>query len=303
VIDGSTGTNIIAGTAYLDILDFSATTLVNIAKIDGGAGDDTITGSAGNDVILGGAGRDTLSGGAGDDFLDGGSGADSLAGGLGNDTYVVNTSNDEITENSNEGIDTVQSIASYTLAANVENLTLTGTGNTIATGNSLDNVLTGNSGINTLNGNAGNDTLSGGAGDDILKGGTGDDRYRFDTGWGADTLIENDATAGNTDTVAFGAGINFLDLVFTQNGSNLVINRHGSADSVTVQNWYGGSACQTEVFQAADGSTLLNTRVDQLIQAMAQFSATHGGVTWDQAIDQNPNEVEAVISAYWQPAA
>jgi hypothetical protein len=36
---------------------------------------------------------------------------------------------------------------------------------------------------------------------------------------------------------------------------------------------------------------------------MAQFSANNGGITWDQAIDQNPTQVQAVIAAYWQVAA
>jgi hypothetical protein len=35
---------------------------------------------------------------------------------------------------------------------------------------------------------------------------------------------------------------------------------------------------------------------------MAQFSANNGGITWDQAIDQNPTQVQAVIAAYWQAA-
>jgi len=33
---------------------------------------------------------------------------------------------------------------------------------------------------------------------------------------------------------------------------------------------------------------------------MASFSTSHGGITWDQAIDQNPTEVQAVLAAYWQ---
>ena len=55
------------GTAAGNVLDFSATTLVNIARIDGGDGNDQITGTTGNDVIVGGAGNDTLRGGGGVD--------------------------------------------------------------------------------------------------------------------------------------------------------------------------------------------------------------------------------------------
>jgi hypothetical protein len=45
--------------------------------------------------------------------------------------------------------------------------------------------------------------------------------------------------------------------------------------------------------------TLLSTQVDQLIQAMAGFTA-QTGLTWDQAIDQQPQEVQAVLAASWQ---
>jgi len=45
---------------------------------------------------------------------------------------------------------------------------------------------------------------------------------------------------------------------------------------------------------------LLNTQVDQLIQAMASFSQ-QTGLTWDQAIDQRPQDVQAVLAANgWQ---
>jgi hypothetical protein len=84
--------------------------------------------------------------------------------------------------------------------------------------------------------------------------------------------------------------------------NNLVARLHGSTDTLATTNWYRGTAYQVEVFQASDGSTLANTQVDQLIQAMAQFSANNGGITWDQAIDQNPTEVQAVLAAYWQAA-
>src|SRR5581483_7542413 len=81
---------------------------------------------------------------------------------------------------------------------------------------------------------------------------------------------DNDATGGNQDTVAF--GVNPLDVVFTRSGNNLQMKLHGGTDSLTVNAWYGGTSNQTEILRAQDSSTLLNTQVDQLIQAMAQFS-------------------------------
>ena len=38
------------------------------------------------------------------------------------------------------------------------------------------------------------------------------------------------------------------------------------------------------MFQVADGRSLLHTQVEQLIQAMATFSANNGGISWAQAI-------------------
>jgi Ca2+-binding RTX toxin-like protein len=221
--------------------------------------------------------------------LTGNSAANALAGGAGNDIYVVGAG-DSVVENPGEGTDTVQSSVTYALDANVENLTLTGTAAINGTGNALNNSLTGNAAANTLDGGAGADTLTGGKGNDT---------YFFNPGWGQDTIVENDVTAGNTDTVLFGGSLRPLDLVLSRAVNNLAITRHGSTDKATVQSWYSGAAYQAEVIQAGDGSRLLSTQVDLLIQAMASYSA-QTGLTWDQAIDQRPQEVEAVLAGYWQ---
>jgi Ca2+-binding RTX toxin-like protein len=77
-IDGGLGVNTLVGTPNKDRIDLSATQLLNIGSIDGGAGNDTLTGSGGNDVIIGGKGSDLLAGGAGNDTLTGGAGADNF---------------------------------------------------------------------------------------------------------------------------------------------------------------------------------------------------------------------------------
>jgi hypothetical protein len=68
---------------------------------------------------------------------------------------------------------------------------------------------------------------------------------------------------------------------------------------MTVRNWYLGASTQIETLQAGNGEVLLNTQVDQLIQAMAAFTQ-QSGLTWDQAIDQRPQDVEVVLAASWQ---
>jgi hypothetical protein len=110
---------------------------------------------------------------------------------------------------------------------------------------------------------------------------------------------ENDATAGNTVTLRFGAGITPLDLMLERQVNDLRMALYGIADQITIQNWYTGAAAQTEVIQAGTGEQLLNTQVEQLIQAMAGFSA-QTGLTWEQAIAQRPEDVQAILAANWQ---
>ena len=208
--------------------------------------------------------------------LRGNSAANVLTGGAGNDTYVVSTG-DTVVENLNEGTDTVQSDVTWTLGANLENLTLTGTAASNATGNSLANTLTGNAAANQLAGGLGNDTL---------RGGLGNDKYLVNRGEGQDLISENDGTVGNSDRLLYDATINPLDLVLSRQANDLRLAIHGSTDSVTLQNWYSApTTAQVETIQAGNGQTLLSTQVDQLIQAMAGFTA-QTGLTWDQAIDQ-----------------
>ena len=87
--------------------------------------------------------------------------------------------------------------------------------------------------------------------------------------------------------------------MISRQANDLRLSVHGSTDFVTVQNWYTSSSNRTETIQAGNGQTLLSTQVDQLIQAMAGFTQ-QTGLTWDQAIDQQPLEVQAVLAASWQ---
>ncbi|MEM9792313.1 MAG: calcium-binding protein [Pseudomonadota bacterium] len=91
-----------AGTAVGKFTD----TLIQIERVFGGAGDDTIGGSGarntlsggdgddeisgrgGNDDVFGNAGADVLLGNGGSDFLDGGTAKDTLNGGTGNDRLL-----------------------------------------------------------------------------------------------------------------------------------------------------------------------------------------------------------------------
>jgi Ca2+-binding RTX toxin-like protein len=256
------------------------------------------TGNSLNNILIGNGAVNTLTGGAGDDTLDGGVGADKLIGGTGNDTYFVDNASDVITENAGEGIDTVNSTLAYTLATNVENLTLLGTTAINGTGNTVDNILTGNSAANTLTGNAGNDTLDGKAGDDILVGGTGNDTYVLDRGYGSDTIRENDATSGNTDVAQFMAGIGSDQIWLQHVGNNLEASIIGTTDKLIFENWYSGSAYHVEQLKTSDNKMLLDSRVDNLVQAMASFAPPSMGQTTLQPDYQTA--LAPVIAANWQ---
>lgn len=135
-----------------------------------------------------------------------------------------------------------------------------------ATGNELANVITGNRGDNILTGNKDNDTLIGMAGNDT---------YRFARGDGQDTVIDIDASVGNTDVLQL-TNINQTNLWFRHVGSDLQIDVLGSSDRITLKDWYVNGASGTdnhiERIKTADGLTMYDTDVERFVQAMAAFA-------------------------------
>lgn len=267
-------------------------TLTGTAAVNG-------TGNAGDNILIGNSAVNTLTGGLGNDRLDGLAGADKLIGGVGNDTYVVDNSADTLTELANEGTDTVESSLTWTLATNFENLKLTGTGAINGTGNSANNALTGNAAANLLSGGAGNDTLDGQAGSDSLNGGAGNDTYILGRGYQVDTISDNDSTAGNTDVAQFLSGIAADQIWFKKTGTNnLDVSIIGTSDKFVVTDWYLGSAYHVEQFKTSDGKTLLDTKVQSLVDAMAAFAPPPAGQT--TLSDSYQAQLSSVIAANWK---
>ncbi len=204
-----------------------------------------------------------MASGSGDDTADGGAGNDTMTGGSGNDVL-----------RGGDGIDSLD-------------------------GGSGDDQLMGGAGNDTMTGGSGADQFTGGTGNDTMSGGSANDLYNFSRGDGQDTINDSDPFQGNQDKLLFGTTINPLDLVIARQANDLRLTIHGTTDAVTIQNWYTNpTANQVEDLQAGNGQHLLNTQVDQLIQAMASFSQ-QTGLTWDQAIDQRPQEVQTVLAASW----
>jgi Ca2+-binding RTX toxin-like protein len=234
------------------------------------------TGNALYNALRGNTGSNTLTGGAGDDTMWGMAGADQLFGEDGNDQLM--------------GDDGAGGISDDTLDGGAGDDSLWGEG-----GNDM---LTGGAGNDTLTDSAGNDTLDGGAGADFLSGGMGNDTYRLGRGYGADLIMDNDLTAGNTDIAQFLAGVSRDQIWFQQNGNDLVASIIGTSDQLTVQNWYAGSVSHVEQFKTADGSTLLDSNVQNLVNAMAAFAPPAPGqetLPPNYAAALNP-----VIAANWQ---
>jgi Ca2+-binding RTX toxin-like protein len=254
-----------------NVENLTLTGTANMSGI-GSSTNNVLIGNNGHNILAGVSGNDTMAGGDGNDSLLGGSGDDRLVGGVGDDMLNAGSGNDLL--DGGDGVDTLG-------------------------GGSGNDQLLGGAGDDTLIGGAGNDTLTGGGGNDMLIGGAGDDIYYFSRGDGQETILDFDLFPGNRDEARFGATITPLDLVLSRQTNDLRMAIHGSSDQLAVRNWYLGTGNQLETVQAGNGQVLLSTQVDQVIQAMAAFSQ-QTGLTWDQAIDQRPQEVEAILAASWQ---
>jgi Ca2+-binding RTX toxin-like protein len=158
--------------------------------------------------------------------------------------------------------------------------------------------LQGLGGDDRLLGKGGDDVLVGGSGNDLLEGGDGSDSYLFAAGWGADLLVEASDDPLATDRVLFGSGMQPLDLGFSRVEDDLLVARHRSGDSVRISDWFVDGA-SIETFHTSDGAVLAGDDVNRLIESMASFTATTG-LDWSDAVDQQPDEVRALLAGYWE---
>ncbi|WP_187355578.1 hypothetical protein, partial ['Paenibacillus yunnanensis' Narsing Rao et al. 2020] len=125
----------------------------------------------------------------------------------------------------------------------------------------------------------------------------GNDTYVFGKGYGNDTIVEY---GGGKDTVEL--KLDCEEVIFEKSGSNLLLRVADSTDSLMVSGWQSSGSYQTEVFQTQGGRRLLNTQVDQLIQAMASFT-TAQGMDWSQALSQRKEDTQQILAQFWSPKA
>lgn len=186
------------GTIGADSIDLSGATLINVERIDGGDGADTIIGSAGNDRIHGGQGNDSLNGGAGDDtfMVSYNSGLDSLAGGDGTDTVRAFTNRTSVTIPHVSGVEVFDGTgyADFrligTAAADLIDLSgLTLLNVERVDGGSGADTIIGNTAANRIAGGTGVDSISAGDGNDTILAAWDSDRDYIDGGDGTDTIL------------------------------------------------------------------------------------------------------------------
>ncbi|PUB88041.1 MAG: hypothetical protein DBP00_07365 [gamma proteobacterium symbiont of Ctena orbiculata] len=119
-----------------------------------------------------------------------------------------------------------------------------------AIGTAYNDNLIGNETDNNLEGQNGDDELWGGLGNDILNGGDGDDIYNYNIGDGHDVII-NDVISN--DTIVFGAGIVFEDIVISFSNNDMILSLPGNG-SITISDYDLGSGVSRDYFHFSDSS-------------------------------------------------
>jgi len=76
--------------------------------------------------------------------------------------------------------------------------------------------------------------------------------YLFGIGSGQDTITENDATAGNADTIRLKAGVLPSDVKLSRDNNALILSINGTTDNLTIF-----------IYQLIDGGPLCNRAVEE----------------------------------------
>ncbi len=244
---------------------------------------DVLTGTANADWMTGLAGNDTLRAGAGNDFMFGGTGDDQMFGEEGDDILSGDAGNDQMAG---------------------------GAGNDLMTGGDGNDIMNGDAGNDLLMGAAGNDTINGGDGDDIIIGSYGNDTfiasagrdvYRFGYGDGQDTYIGSDqAGIVGTDIIALEDNVKKESLWFERVDNDLVMKILNTTDSMTFKDWYYSNDPKRYVqgIYTADAALSYN-QVNQLVNAMASFSANDGTTAYGVTTASIPQSVQTTINQVW----
>lgn len=295
-LDGYAGNDFLQGGAGDDVL---AGWRGN-DQLRGAGGADILDGGPGNDLLVGGEGADTLIGGAGDDELvgDGGSdtyvytaggGTDVVSGGDPTDVLIfADIASPAVTfsrQASGDLVATVVGGGSVTISGFYNNAEVgiarvdfadgvSVSGEALLqltlrpiTGTAGSDVIIGTPYADVVQAGAGDDDLDGGGGDDVLGGGAGIDTYRLRPNGGADTLVEDGASAS---VIELSAGWTFSDLAAQRSGDDLLLSLRNGNSSQRLPGYYAGQVAWT--VRTADGEV---KTVPQLVDYLAAIEPPH----------------------------
>jgi hypothetical protein len=105
------------------------------------------------------------------------------------------------------------------------------------------------------------------------------------------------SSSDESDTLVLG-DVSYNQLWFSQNNDDLVISVIGKHESVTVADWFDQPDSHVGTIQTADGFSISDTGVDQLVQAMSAFSPP--GSSHSHHFHSEANALAPVLAANWQ---
>ena len=293
-------------------------------QVFGAMGDDILYGDAGNDILMGGPGADTYVFGRGDGqdrieaYQDSASDKLQFGSGIGLADVDVSVDGGDLLLSLRGSTDSVR-ISGYFNLPSQDRLQVHFADGAVWDGAAIDRKLNfGNDTVyplptpmpgagQTLDGGLGNDQIFGGPGDDILygdagndilMGGPGNDTYLFGRGDGHDVVTEQGTTPIDLDTLQFAGDVTADQLWFSRIGNDLQVSIIGTTDTATVAGWYSGDAQHVDRFRTGDGQVLIESRVQQLVEAMAAFAPPPMGQT---TLDTPYQPLMPVIAATWTP--
>ncbi|HJS03452.1 MAG TPA: calcium-binding protein, partial [Variovorax sp.] len=83
-----------------------------------------------------------------------------------------------------------------------------------------------------------------------------------------------------------------------QAGNDLELSIIGTNDKLTLNSWYAGSGYHVEEFRTSDGHVLIDTMVQNLVQAMASFAPPPAGQT--TLPQDHQNSLAPLLAANWK---
>lgn len=165
-----------------------------------------------------------------------------------------------------------------------------------------NDTLLGGYGDDILDGSYGDDILNGGYGNDNLNGGKGNDIYIFEEKWGRDIIYDYSSSNDIEEDIIDIKSLKCSEIMFKKNDKNLVLEEIGENNSITISGWYTGEKSQIQKVVLSDGKMIDNSKIDQLIQAMASFEDSTG-IYWDEAAKSSNEDYLDIINQFYSSSA